>query len=141
MRDNADLAYPLTVTACGHEFFVTRSLDLCRRVERAFGAIEPLVVRLRSVSVPLEQMAVLLDLMLADFGPADNRPSRSDIEAWLFERGVHVPSLELCEAVQSLIVGNEVLARVIERKKQRPQGEGVIAPFAPAAASRGPIGS
>lgn len=141
MLDSDDAAYPLTIAACGEEFFVARSLDLVRRIEGAFGAIHPLSNRLKSYAVPLRDMAVLLDLMLADVPGSEGRPTRKAIEEWLMAAGIHVPSLKLADEVLHLIIGNEMLEKIVVRKKTAAPREGAVAPFAPTAVWPGPTGS
>lgn len=141
MPINADLAYEIAVECCGRTFHVARTLGLVRRVESAFGACDGLAHRLDRHQVTLGELAYLIDIMLSDVSSAFGRPKRDEIEAWLFEAGIHRPSKKLGGEVMTLIMGNDVLADVIAKKRApTQQKEPVRGPFVPTVASSGPTG-
>ena len=141
MPINADLAYDLSVPCGDYDYHVPRTLGLVKRIEQVFGAIEPLQNRLDKCDLPLVQLAYLIDILLADVPAHEDRPKRAAIESWLFAYGIHRPSRKLAQEIITLIMGNEILDRIIATKRGLTAAEGqVVGPFAPTAASSGRIG-
>lgn len=141
MPINADLAYEIAVECCGRTFHVPRSLALVRRVEGAFGACDAFANRVDAFRATLGEVAYLIDVLLYDVPSSLGRPSRDDVEAWLFETGIHRPSKKLATELMTLIMGNDVLAEVIAKKRAPTQQKAPVrSPFVPVAASNGPTG-
>lgn len=118
-----DLDYDLVFECCGERWFVKRSMALLKRLEQAFGPIDPLSRRLDSGHVTSIELVLAYHLLL--HGEA-HAPSRQDIEAWIGEQGIHKPSRAISGQVFSLIMGNEELARMAaaeEAKAARRRSE------------------
>lgn len=109
---SADLALDFEISVAGRKFFLQRSLALARRIESAHGAIEPFASRLDKGAVTTTELALLYAALLRD---EPDRPSREEIDDWIFEAGVHTAARQVAWFVFSLICGNELLAKVQER--------------------------
>lgn len=141
MRENADLAYDLEVPCAFGTVMVPRTLALVKRIEQSFGPIGHLSAKLEHYGLPLSQLAFLISELHADLPQSDGPPTRKENEEWLFRDGIHKPSKALAAEVMTLVMGNEVLAKVIARKKGLTAGNDVVGPFVPAAGSSGLTGS
>ena len=141
MRENADLAYDLEVPCAFGTVAVPRTLALVKRIEQSFGPIGQLSAKLEHYGLPLAQLAFLVSELHADLPASDGPPSRKENEEWLFREGIHKASKALAAEVMTLVMGNEVLAKVIARKRGLTNGSDVVGPFAPTAASSGHTGS
>ena len=126
-----DLDYDLAFDCCGERWFVKRSMSLLKRIEQALGAVGPLSMRLENGQATLADVTNVYHLLLCDVSSA---PARKEIEAWLFDAGLLVPSRSIAVQVYSLIVGNEALARIAAGEEQRARRKAEDrdgSPFAP----------
>lgn len=108
----ADLAYDIEIDCCGSRYHVRRTLDLARRVEQAAGAIQPLAERVERFGATQSELVTIYVALLREH---PDRPSRGEIDAWVFAEGTHRPSRALPRPLMLLIIGNEALAEAIER--------------------------
>ena len=139
----------LRVVCCDQEWEIAHDMRLLRRIEQMFGPVQPLADRLESGAIRQQEVVTLLSALLHDVPESFGPPSRGQIEAWVFEAGTSTAARPLAVEVMMLIVGNEVLTRVLERRraadiaagKPLPAGEGGDGPFVPVAPSTGHGGS
>lgn len=136
-----DLDYDLVFDCAGTRWLVKRSMTLLKRIEQAFGPVDPFSRRLDAGHVTSTELALAYHLLL--HGEMDG-PSRKDIEAWIGEQGIHKPAKAISGQIFSLVMGNEELRalasaeeeRVAKRRDERARG-----PFVPTAASTSATGS
>lgn len=132
MIADADLAYGLSVPVPperGHGegvIQIPRSLDVLRRVESRFGAIDPLARRLDVAAVTQAELSSLIVTLLAGVGADADVPPRGEIDAWLFEAGTHAIAKRLSFELFAMVMGAEALAaqlRLMRTAKPAAKGE------------------
>lgn len=125
-------AHASRITVCGRAWRVRRELELAQRIEERFGAIAPLLARLRGADVPIAGLAALLAEILSG---QQGAPKESELAQLIFEEGCLV-AVEACqEVVASLLTGAETLA-ALDAGDDAPPGEPIMDPRA--ASSDGP---
>ena len=125
---DAELAYDLAVACCGETFHVRRTLDLARRIEQAMGPIYPLAMKLRTMAVTIDELAMLVHTLLKEERDA---PTIAQIREWVFASGPRVGP-QLAADVLTLIAGNTAVAEH-QRRRSMPDGarrEEGTSPFA-----------
>ncbi len=124
-------AHAARIDVCGKSWRVRRELELALRLEERFGALGPLLARLRAGDVPIAGLADLLEEILAG---QDGAPVAAELRAWVFEQG-SLTAIDACLAVvASLFVGAETAAAA-EVDAEEGAGEPIVDP--PRASSAG----
>lgn len=111
-----DLDYDLIFDCCEERWIVKRSMACLKRLEQAFGPIDPFARRLEKGHVTSGELSLAYHLLL--HGEQD-APSRKDIEAWIGARGIHKPAAAISAQIFSLIIGNDDLAKLAAAEEQR----------------------
>lgn len=133
--ESADFAYEITLDVAGRRYLVRREFGLVRKLEARFGPLDPFARRLELGAVTQMDLVDLYSLLLSE---QDGRPERGDIAAWVFATGSHRPAKAAAAPMMSLIMGNDLLRAMAERRPRRdvPEDE-TGGPFVPTAASTG----
>lgn len=111
--------YDGEIVVCAETYVYRRSHDLLRRVEQRFGALLPLARRAEAFALTQQEAAgVLEELLKGD----PQRPSRLDLERWVWEEGSPAVCRPLAKLLYELLVGNRQL-RLLEEEKRIAAGE------------------
>lgn len=101
-----------------------RELELALRLEERFGALGPLVARLRASDVPIAGLADLLEEILHGQNGA---PAAGALRDWIFEEGSLTAADACLAVVASLFVGAETAAAV-QADAEEGEGEPIVDP-------------
>lgn len=133
--DPLDLELPIA----GRRYFVSRSMEMARRVESVVGPIGPFAKRLEGGEVTFAEISRVYFAILRD---ETDVPDVEKIDGWLFEIGVHAPVHKgTAWFLYSLIVGSKVLAveqsriAATMRAAERGGDGSPASPFVPTGAS------
>lgn len=114
MTDETKPDHDAEITICGEVYLFRRSHDVLRRVEQRFGALIPLADRVRRFAATQAELAGMYEeLVRGD----PSRPSRADLERWVWETGTPKVCPDLARALMELPLGNTTL-RLLEEEKR-----------------------
>lgn len=125
----ADKAPPLALRHTAHDseirlgrwrLWVRRDLDLWRRIEQAFGALDPLEARLRACALTLDELTTLYRIALARQGQA---VTDAAIGENIVRVGLVEASLPLQMLVMALGLGNVKCAELFADPYAEPGDE------------------
>lgn len=119
--------YDAEIEICGEVYFFARSLGLMRRIEQRFGALYPLAERLDRLGATASEISGIVDEITRG---ADDRPSRVEVERWLFRVGVLAIQKALAKVLYEMTLGSDKLAAAADAR--RLAGEDRADPTPPA---------
>lgn len=112
-------AHDSEVEIGGYTHYVRRSIELHRALEQAFGPLRHLHDRLHGAVVTVDEIIRLTEIILRH-APEHLRPTRRQIEAHIYERGVTAVVKPIGDVVSCLFLGN---ARAQEYLAGLPQSD------------------
>lgn len=102
------------IEVCGEVYFFRRSLGLMRRIEQRFGAVYALAKRLDEFGATTSELSGIIDEVTRG---ADDRPSRADVERWLFRVGILGISRSLAKVLYEMTLGSDKLAAAADARR------------------------
>ena len=106
--------YDAEIEICGAVFVFRRGLGLMRRIEQRFGALYPLAARLDQFGATASELSGIIDEMTRG---ADDRPSRADVERWLFRVGVLGIQKQIAKILYEMTIGSDKLAAAADTRR------------------------
>lgn len=102
------------LTVCGDVYFLRRSLGLMRRIEQRFGALAVLADKADRFALTLSELSGIIEECIRG---AEGRPTRADIERWLFDAGIHAISRGVAKLLFEMTLGSDKLRRAEEERR------------------------